>query len=625
MSKAGKLVKDLVKAKKESVMGKLANGDDPMEPWSKRFDAPIKEEALNEDTWLFRYIRSLGWDPTRMTFAGRSKYARSNAFKHWKQSHMERRPGETATMEEVENLDEAGTGLLMSYIKSKGLDPRMMDGNQKSAYSKSSEFRIFKNRHVKEVSGMGERGDDWNEEKKAVKEAVDAKDTVTMDIPLLIRVLEYAREDAKTDMDLHKVVENLINMRGKGSLSMDMYDKIVAIKEELEKLNELKKTTIRSYANKKQAELDDTPPMPFKKPAKSKAETEKAAKGMMGALARLSGKKPTSEEVEQIDELSVNKMLKYSDAAEKDRKKLNAKWDAGTASRKEQEKAIGREEGENRATNKIKKKTGKYPWQLSREETEQIEELSKGTLTSYATKARADAANLSKQGDSASKRSSTKSMQTALDKFRKAAKRNIGAAGAESKARVKEEVEQVNEMDKTQTSPGRDGGIDWTKKQIHLGPEHTMKAKDVVKHALKVLNKTVKKSHTKDVKEEVEQIDELKKQNDNMEIDDRITREEKKMKGADPCWKGYQMVGTKKKGGRTVPNCVPEETEITEGIYGIEDSPMSATNSVKAMESTGRKKQMTKSARMIKSIYKKKNVKETIYDWEKIRKGWQSC
>lgn len=25
----------------------------------------------------------------------------------------------------------------------------------------------------------------------------------------------------------------------------------------------------------------------------------------------------------------------------------------------------------------------------------------------------------------------------------------------------------------------------------------------------------------------------------------------------DPCWSGYHMVGTKKKGGRTVPNCVP--------------------------------------------------------------------
>jgi hypothetical protein len=25
----------------------------------------------------------------------------------------------------------------------------------------------------------------------------------------------------------------------------------------------------------------------------------------------------------------------------------------------------------------------------------------------------------------------------------------------------------------------------------------------------------------------------------------------------DPCWKNYKMVGTKKKGGREVPNCVP--------------------------------------------------------------------
>ena len=29
--------------------------------------------------------------------------------------------------------------------------------------------------------------------------------------------------------------------------------------------------------------------------------------------------------------------------------------------------------------------------------------------------------------------------------------------------------------------------------------------------------------------------------------------------GSDPCWKGYEMVGMKKKGGREVPNCVPKE------------------------------------------------------------------
>ena len=466
MSKAGNLIKNIVKAKKESVMGKLANGDDPMEPWSKRFDAPIKEEELNEDTWLYRYIRSLGWDPTHMTFAQRSKYARSNAFKHWKQSHMNRRPGETATMEkpvQEEILDEAGTGLLMSYIKSKGLDPRTMDGNQKAAYSKSSEFRIFKMRHMKEVSGMGERGDDWNEEKKPVKEAIDKADTVTVDIPLMIRLLEYAREDAKTDMDLHKVVENLINMRSEGVLSMDHYDKIVSIKGMKEEYGPAATAAMRQRQSPYQVSTAD------RKDRENKLNIDRSRAADAQKVSR--GEDPTLTH-------------------------------AGNAALKVQQ-------------DRWKKQ------RLNSEETEKIDELSKSTLTSYATKARAEGEKLTKQGDSAMKRSSAKSMQTSLDKFRKATKRHMGAASAESKARVKEDVEQIGEM---------------------------------------------------------------KKQNDNMEIDDRITREEKKMKGSDPCWKGYQMVGTKKKGGRTVPNCVPEETKITEGIYGIEDSPLSATNSVKAME-----------------------------------------
>lgn len=42
-------------------------------------------------------------------------------------------------------------------------------------------------------------------------------------------------------------------------------------------------------------------------------------------------------------------------------------------------------------------------------------------------------------------------------------------------------------------------------------------------------------------------------------IEEFYIDEAKKMKGEDPCWKGYQMVGTKKKGGKEVPNCVPKE------------------------------------------------------------------
>ena len=38
--------------------------------------------------------------------------------------------------------------------------------------------------------------------------------------------------------------------------------------------------------------------------------------------------------------------------------------------------------------------------------------------------------------------------------------------------------------------------------------------------------------------------------------------EAKKMKGEDPCWKGYKMIGKKKKGGKEVPNCVPVEEQM---------------------------------------------------------------
>ena len=37
-----------------------------------------------------------------------------------------------------------------------------------------------------------------------------------------------------------------------------------------------------------------------------------------------------------------------------------------------------------------------------------------------------------------------------------------------------------------------------------------------------------------------------------------------------PCWKGYEMVGTKKKDGREVPNCVPVKENIVSETTGRE-------------------------------------------------------
>ena len=52
--------------------------------------------------------------------------------------------------------------------------------------------------------------------------------TITVDVPLFIRLLEYAREDAKTDVDLHDVTENIIKLSLTGkTLTMTDYSRIV--------------------------------------------------------------------------------------------------------------------------------------------------------------------------------------------------------------------------------------------------------------------------------------------------------------------------------------------------------------------------------------------------------------
>lgn len=57
----------------------------------------------------------------------------------------------------------------------------------------------------------------------------DAIDKITMDVPLLIRLLELAREDIKTDAQLHEVVTRIIDLSKTNVeiLGMEQYSQIV--------------------------------------------------------------------------------------------------------------------------------------------------------------------------------------------------------------------------------------------------------------------------------------------------------------------------------------------------------------------------------------------------------------
>jgi len=56
----------------------------------------------------------------------------------------------------------------------------------------------------------------------------DTLPTISMTIPLFVRVLELVREDVKTDVDLHIILEKIVALSTNGLLDMGVYNIIAA-------------------------------------------------------------------------------------------------------------------------------------------------------------------------------------------------------------------------------------------------------------------------------------------------------------------------------------------------------------------------------------------------------------
>ena len=98
--------------------------------------------------------------------------------------------------------------------------------------------------------------------------------------------------------------------------------------------------------------------------------------------------------------------------------------------------------------------------------------------------------------------------------------------------------------------------VSFIQKQLDMGApiehEHTKNQKLAIKIALQHLDE-IPDYYTRLKKMEASAKKEHKKFKD--------VTESKKMKGKDPCWKGYEMIGKKNKNGKEVPNCVPVKEE----------------------------------------------------------------
>jgi hypothetical protein len=89
----------------------------------------------------------------------------------------------------------------------------------------------------------------------------------------------------------------------------------------------------------------------------------------------------------------------------------------------------------------------------------------------------------------------------------------------------------------------------------------------VIKHKQKLAGMTPEEKKKHFVGKSEEELKSMARRHGYGKDSDEYSKHVTKMEeDKDPCWKGYEMVGMKKKGGRKVPNCVPvkEEEQIDE-------------------------------------------------------------
>lgn len=151
-------------------------------------------------------------------------------------------------VEEDQQIDELSKGTLGSYVKKAADSTRINTRWAARTGDRDAEDIVDKRR----------KGIDKAVDKMTKEEAEgDTVDTVSLDVPLLLRVLEFARESVQDDMGLHDVAERMIAMSKEGPLTMDDYDNIVGDVEALPApVDEVSNKTLSSYTDKAAKERD---------------------------------------------------------------------------------------------------------------------------------------------------------------------------------------------------------------------------------------------------------------------------------------------------------------------------------------------------------------------------------
>ena len=450
------------------------------------------------------------------------------------------------------------------FLLSRGIDPRFVTTDQKISHTKSGEFiKWLRDRKVEEVESEDEVMSEETPQEKfksGLKKSGYDPDKGAKRLTDLIAKQKKEREEhekqyghlyAKEGTD-YSLVKGQSNNQYKNDVKLsngyvtkvakqpkDDYDRKVDKylkkkynKEEVEQVDELNKSTVKSYLNKK-----------INKPG---VPSQKDVTGIARASERLMGKKPTTEEVEIEEGLLdiLKKPSKKQDAIHYIKVNNALKT---TPSGKHIMKFPDKESAEKHAA-EHKKMNPNHNVKVTTDRGTEDPTWHGGTKT------RAYSYGMREENE-------IEENHIAIA---------MGKMMDDESSMVLNQLDQMErDMKMIRDYIGKDYEKQlpaWVQSKVTLAADYI----DTVGNYLNSTNEEVK-----------EPTGQLK----------------------DACWKGYTAVGMKMKNGKKVPNCVPTK-ESFEEEHGISD-----------------KKERSKSARIIKSIYKRKNMKEDIYDHEKDDKS----
>ena len=101
-----------------------------------------------------------------------------------------------------------------------------------------------------------------------------------------------------------------------------------------------------------------------------------------------------------------------------------------------------------------------------------------------------------------------------------------------------------------------------------------------------------------------------------------ISKESKISEDKGPCWQGYKQVGMKDKGGRQVPNCVPNESVIKEAGVPMYNAYLALSNKVRNLEDT--QKELSKKYFAEKELNKKTTLLQQLKKGTEELKKWRA-